>query len=308
MNLHIDEFTEGVHDILELYKQGNNIFEMKSGSLFPHHTSQKTWQYARDDSGVHFSDGTNTYSFKGQLNEMDTQLEKMPDVPWPDLYAKAKEKGKAQIHRSDPGSIYFTLQEGRHNPTYTLKHEGDSKWKAIPKPRKTKIFKGTPMTPPNVNLEGVKEGMFKELEEITKEAEGLFDSAGHSAVKGLEWLANLPGQLAMFPARMTSTMPGGNPVTYFNDPNINAAEDLNSVLRNAALAGGVGAGAGGLYHLAKRNLLNTEEENRQEDEEGGKLFNRMAIPGGVMAGMNVVGRQALPRAVNNPELKMFPPE
>src|SRR5579859_1518031 len=175
MKLYTDDFIAGMQEMLSIYKQGSNIFEMKEGSLFPHNTSQKTWQVANDGGNVHLYDGTNTYSFKGELGDYDSELERLPDVPLPDMFtgeANKKNRHRAQVHRSDPGSIYFTVQEGHKNPTYTLKHVGDNKWKAIPKPKKAKDMLKQPMTPHNVNLPAVKEGMLKEMEEMLKSADG----------------------------------------------------------------------------------------------------------------------------------------
>ena len=294
MKLYADDFSEGVKEMMELYKQGNNIFDIKGGSLFPHNTSQKTWEYAKEGDNIHLSDGTHTYSFKGQLADYDSELEKMPEVPLPDIFHNAQSKGKAQVHRSDPGSIYFTMQEGKNNPTYTLKHVGDNKWKAIPKKKKIKDMLKQPITPHNVNLEHVKEGMLKELEEMVKEGflQGLDKGLGQIAQEAV----NLPANLALLPAKMTGPISGGN----------GATESLSSALGNAGLAGGIGALGGGAYHLAKRKMLNTQEENAQEDAEGGHLLKRMLLPGAGMAGLNLAGRQMFPTAVNNPEMKMFP--
>ena len=138
MNLHLDEFAAGVKEMLELYKQGQNIFEIKGGNMFPNIERQQMWQFARGQKHLHLTDGTHTFSFAGDLADEDTEVDKIPDVPLPDLFKDSVSKGKAQVHRSDPGSIYFTLQEGTRNPTYTFRHIGDSKWKAIPKKKKVK--------------------------------------------------------------------------------------------------------------------------------------------------------------------------
>ena len=69
MKLHLNDFTAGVNEMIELHKQGNNIFEITGGSLFPHNTSQKTWEYAKEGNKLHLSDGTHTYSFKGELSD-----------------------------------------------------------------------------------------------------------------------------------------------------------------------------------------------------------------------------------------------
>jgi hypothetical protein len=303
MKLDINDFSEGVKDILALYKQGNNIFEMKSGDLFPHNTSQSTWQFAKDNGNIHFSDGTHTYSFKGDLSEYDTELEKMPEAPLPNVFSNAKIKGRAQVHRSDPGSIYFTLQEGRNNPTYTLKHQGDSKWKAIPKPRKVKAQLKETVTPLNVNLEKVKEGMLKELEEFIKEGDGpsFFDNANHVIGRGVQGLANGITKLPLLPGRI-----GGEVPVQQSDNGPISTEGAGTIAGNALLASGIGAGSGLLYHLAKRNLLNTTQENAEEDAEGGKLGKRVMLPALGMAGLNIAGRQMLPNAINDPKLNIFP--
>ena len=96
------------------------------------------------------------------------------------------------------------------------------------------------------------------------------------------------------------------PVSYYGDPNQNATESGLSSGVNAGLAGGVGALAGGAYHLAKRKLLNTPEENAQEDAEGGYGLKRVLAPAAAMAGINFVDRQVFPRNINNPEMNMFP--
>ena len=300
MKIHTDEFAEGIRDILELHKQGSNIFDMKGGSLFPHHTSQKTWQYSKKDGHVHFSDGTQTYSFKGDLTDYDSQLERMPDAPLSDIFTNAHSKGKAQVHRSDPGSIYFTLQEGRNNPTYTLKHEGDNRWKAIPKAKKLKEKLKEPITPHNVNLEHVKQGMQAELAIYTKQADdGFFHNLNMGAGKAVQGIANLPARLALLPARMTG------PVTYPGDPDPSASSDFETGIARAATAGLAGAGLGGLYHLAKRNFLNTDEENAAEDQDRSVLAKRIAAPALASAGLNIAGRSLFPNAVNNPEMQMF---
>lgn len=304
MKLYTDDFLDGMHEMLTLYKQGNNIFDMKGGNLFPHNTAQKSWEMVKDTDAIHLSDGTHTYSFKGELGDSDSDLERMPDVPLPDIFGEANKKNKkrTQVHRSDPGSIYFTVQEGHQNPTYTLKHIGDNKWKAIPKPRKVKDMLKQPLTPHNVNLESVKEGMLKELENITKEG---FDvgELGHNVNsflgKALQQAVNLPTNLALAAGRT-------GPVSYYGDPNPNASQSLTGALGNASIAAGVGAAGGGAYHLAKRHLLNTPAENEQEDQEGGHAMKRILAPTVALGGLNLASRSMFPRAINNPEMQALP--
>jgi hypothetical protein len=104
-----------------------NLFS-QPGSLFPHTTSQSTWHFSLGENFLHLSDGTNTYSFIGRLDLKDATLKKVPDVPLADFYSNATSKGKAQVHSSDPSSIYFTLQDGRKNPTCTLRHVDGDTW------------------------------------------------------------------------------------------------------------------------------------------------------------------------------------
>jgi hypothetical protein len=295
MKIYADELIAGISEMMELHKQGNNIFEMKDGSLFPHHTAQSTWEFSRGDDKLHLSDGTHTFSFKGQLADYDSELEKLPEVPLPDIFVNSKSKGKAQVHRSDPGSIYFTLQEGRNNPTYTLKHMGDNKWKAIPKPKKVKDMLKQPITPHNVNLDYVKEGMLKEVEFFAKQA-GIDEAGGKLLQEGL----NLVPNALLMPGRI------GGAVTKYGDPNPNASESLSKGLGSAALSGGIGAGAGGLYHLLKRKLLNTQAENDEEDAKGGYLKKRIMYPGLAMAGLNIADRNIFPAAIDNPSNQAFP--
>jgi hypothetical protein len=293
MKIYKQEFLSGVQEMMDLYKQGSNIFDMKGGELFPHNTQQKTWEISQGNGAIHLRDGDHQYSFKGDLSDFDSELERMPDTPLPATFENASfKKHKVQVHRSDPGSIYFTVQEGRNNPTYTVKHMGDNKWKAIPKPKKVKQMLAEPVIPNNVNLEAVKEGMAVEFENFTKEGEGVLHSLDMGLGKGMQSLANFPASLAMFPGRLNGA--------------VNPDQGAGEILGNALVSDGVGAGAGGLYHLAKRNLLNTQEENNQEDAEGGHALKRMLIPAGAMAGANVIDRTAFTEAMNHPEYSMFP--
>jgi len=105
-----------------------NIFS-QPGSLLPHTVSQSTWHFSLGENFLHLSDGTHTYSFIGRLDLKGATLKKAPDVPIADFYNMATSKGKAQVHRSDPSSIYFTLQDGRKNPTCTLRYVDDGVWR-----------------------------------------------------------------------------------------------------------------------------------------------------------------------------------
>ncbi len=266
MNLYLDEFMQGINETLQLYKQGNNIFEMKGGNMFPTIDKQHMWQYARGPKHIHFTDGTSTYSFSGDLGEEDTELEKIPDVPLPDIFTNAEAKGKAQVHRADPGSIYFTLQEGTRNPTYTFRHTGDSKWRAIPKKKKVKEQLKEPAYIPNINAEQLKQGMVQELEEIIKQS-GFLDSFNHAAGDAITGAIEGGKNLALAPGRIGGATNSGS----------NAFANAGKA---ALLGGGIGLG----YHGVKRHFLNTPEENETEDSS--TLLRRIALPALAMAGLN----------------------
>lgn len=108
-----------------------NIFDLP-GTLFPHTTSQSTWQFSLGENFLHLSDGTSTYSFIGKLDLKDAKLKKVSDVPLADFYINATSKGKAQVHSCGPFRIYFTIQDGKKNPTYTLRHYDDDAWRVKP--------------------------------------------------------------------------------------------------------------------------------------------------------------------------------
>lgn len=282
MNLYLDEFMRGIKETMALHKQGESIFEMGGGNLFPTMERQQMWQFSKAPNHIHFSDGMKTYSFKhqGELNEDDLELEKIPEVPLPDLFKDSTGKGKAQVHRADPGSIYFTLQEGTRNPTYTFKHTGGQKWKAIAKKRKAKEALKEPAFISNINAESIKEGMLKQATEMMKSGEGdaldFFNQAAGSALKGV---VNTPPTLALAPGRI-----GGD------NPAIDSGRDM---LANAGKAGLVGAGLGLGYHGLKRHFWNTPEENAEEGSHA--LARRMALPALAMAGVNAAERNLAPR-------------
>ena len=300
MNLYLKKFAEGAKEAIEEYKNEPSVFDIKGGNLFPHHTSQKMWQFSKGDGQIHFYDGNATYSFKGDLNpEGQSVLEKTPDVPLPDMYVNHKSKGKAQVHRSDPGSIYFTLQEGKENPTFTFRHSSGSKWVAIPKPRKAKKQMEEEAYVPNINLEHVKEGMEAEIINFLKEGEGepqgFFNHPLGSALQGM---ANLPATAALAPGRL---MGSENQVGLDGMP-------TESLGRSAALSGIMGLGGAGLgaaYHYGKRHLYNTPEENAREDENPNTLQNRMIAPALALGGAAMIGRRAMPNAMNHPDWKAF---
>ncbi len=104
-----------------------NIFDLP-GTLFPHTTSQSTWQFSLGENFLHLSDGTSTYSFIGNLDFDDAELKKVADVPLADFYNNAISKGKAQVHRSNPFSIHLTMFDGEERITNILNHKNDDVW------------------------------------------------------------------------------------------------------------------------------------------------------------------------------------
>jgi len=113
-----------------------NIFEMRGGNLFPDSNRQRIWHFARGINHIRFSDGTHTYSFEGPLAAKETLIQKIPDVPLPDMFINATSRSKIQVHRSDAKTIYFTICDGIKNPAYTFVHQKENTWKVIPKIKK----------------------------------------------------------------------------------------------------------------------------------------------------------------------------
>jgi hypothetical protein len=92
---------------------------------FPYDETQRMWQFAIGLGGLHFYDGHTTFSFQGNLNLIaQSFLEKIPGVPFVNLTPSQFSLGSAQVHRSSPGSLHFTLQDGHERPTFTLRHSG----------------------------------------------------------------------------------------------------------------------------------------------------------------------------------------
>jgi hypothetical protein len=61
-----------------------------------------------------------------------TFLEQIPSVPFVNLTQAQFSIGEAQVHRSSPGSIYFTFQDGYQRPTFTVRHSGGNRWQVTP--------------------------------------------------------------------------------------------------------------------------------------------------------------------------------
>lgn len=254
-NLYIDDFLEGLEDALNKQANEHLFTSPNNASLFPNLSSQAKWRYARGTDFLRLHDGQKVYAFKlpsGLSHEEDFAASREPDLD-PSVFADgATEHGLAQVHRADPGSIYFTLQEGRDNPTFTLKHTGESNWRGTPKKRKAK----DPVVP-NVEHSALADGIKAAFDRFEKQAFSPFKWALGPGVQGLQRAAFSPGEFV-------HTVGGGG---------------QHNILGSLALSG-IGAGAGAAYHYGRRALYNTPEENAQEDEQGPSLLlRRMAIPG-----------------------------
>lgn len=188
MDFYFSRFVEGVND--SLIKAGyDNIFDV-TGTIFPTISTQTKWHYAKSASHIHLHDGNNVYSFhmpEGSKDDEDFPLNKVTDVPMHEYDKDAINKGTAQIHRADPGSIYFTVQDGHNNPTYTFKHTSGSQWRAIPK------VKHHTEKPININendfINGVNDKLGENVfDNIIRGA----DSTGRAAMRGVMDIGDNP--------------------------------------------------------------------------------------------------------------------
>ena len=135
MKFYFDDFIKGVNDqITKHANEGGSIFEI-TGSIFPTIANQSKWQFAKSGDELHLHDGNNGYYFKMPEGEKehDFPLHKIEKDTTHSFGSEATHRGTVQVHKADPGSIYFTLQDGLKNPTYTFKHITGNKWRAIPK-------------------------------------------------------------------------------------------------------------------------------------------------------------------------------
>lgn len=271
-DLYFEDFAEGFEAFL--HKQANeHLFSSpNNASLFPTSSSQAKWKYAKSTNFLRLHDGQKVYSFsfpKGHSRDEEFEAHREPDHEHTKFEEGATEKGLAQVHRSDPGSIYFTLQEGKDNPTYTFKHLGESTWRGVPKKRKAKEVV-LPGVDASAVAEGVKAATIGYNEDEPKESRSV-KKADFSPFK---WAAGSGAHAlqrgVMSPGEGVFNIGGGNSVPM-------------GMAGMAALGG-----AGGLaYHLGKKHLYNTQEENEQEKEQGNKhLLRRMLIPA---AGLSLLG-------------------
>lgn len=268
-NLYFEDFMEGAQSVLE---KKADVFSIPSNSsIFPTATSQSKWKFSKGDNFIRLHDGQKVYSFNlptGLSTEEDFELHQQPDHDPAKFEEGATSKGLAQVHRSDPGSVYFTLQEGTSNPTYTFKHVQENKWKGTPKKRKQKEEVIQNVDIPAIQ-QGVKEAFdnyFKKKVKTATVGDWMAHNLGHAA-NGVQRIAQLPGELAY---RI-----GGE-----NHPLLGAL----------GLGGLVGLGALGVDQ-AKRKWYNTPEENADEDMEGSSRYLKYigapaAIAGAAGLGLN----------------------
>lgn len=273
MKIALSQLMDGVEDALELLKQSEDpvSFDRSNGAMFPFSSTQSKWKFAKSDKHLRLHDGTNVYHFDFPEGEQETPFRSTrgKDPQSIEFEQGAVSKGSAQIHRSDPGSIYFTLQEGYKNPTYTFKHTGGDNWQVFPKQRKHKFTEDKNTNHiTEFNQEAVKQGM----EVCLKEA-GINQGIGDAFTSGLNGLQKLV------------TAPGRN----WETPWMGMSHGLG--------AAALGAGAGGLYHLIRRHGYNTLDENVAEDEPGNHtLLKRMLIPGAAMGITSAIQGNMAPNA------------
>jgi len=244
MNIHLDPFTEGLLDTLLLHKQGENIFDMGNVAMFPSTQSQSMWRFAKDPKTIRLSNDQHVFNFslpEGEKEDAEFPLERGEDLTPDKFVGQGFSTGKAQVHRSDPGSIYFTLQEGTKNPTYTFRHTGGNKWRALPK---KKAVKKTPSAVVSLPNDMAKQAFAKDFIKC-----GSIDKMLGAGVE--------------------------NTLNSFN----NVAWAPGSSTYAPALASATGALGGAAYHFGKRHLYNTDAENEQEDQENpNAMLKRIAIP------------------------------
>lgn len=192
MDFNFAEFIMGLNDALTKQAEEGSIFDI-SGSVFPNVTSQSKWQFARTNEHLHLNDGQRVYCFhlpEGEKEE-DFPIKKLDDVCFHEFGKDHVNKGTVQVHRSDPGSIYFTMQDGHKNPTYTFKHVNGTDWRAIPKVK-------APNTTAQIDAEAFVKGAQDMLHEdgaagkILSTLLGGVDAAGRGAVRGTMALGHDP--------------------------------------------------------------------------------------------------------------------
>ncbi|HXB13382.1 MAG TPA: hypothetical protein VNZ45_15450, partial [Bacteroidia bacterium] len=182
-------------DAIKLSKLGSDgIFDKAEGSsILPNIDSQSKWQFARTPGHIHLTDGMTVHVFylpEGEKTE-DFPAHKVQDVPIIDFGKDHTSKGTAQVHRANPGLIYFTMQDGHANPTYTFKHTNSHEWHAIPKKRKVQQFTNAPTTstPPIQETTNTIQVDSKAFENGVKDKLASFDGILDASLKGIHSLS-----------------------------------------------------------------------------------------------------------------------
>lgn len=238
MDFDFADFLMGLTDGLKKTANEGSIFD-QGGAIFPNITSQAKWQFARTGSHLQLHDGNHVYNFHLPEGEKEYDFPAVKeDHPGLHEFGKdAHNTGTAQIHRADPGSIYFTLQDGRNNPTYTLKHVNASQWRAIPKQRANGH---------QIDKEAFMKGVHDKLAEgglldvLTKGVDGL----GRGAVRSGMALGHDP-LLSAGAGALAGGLYDIGKRTFYNSEEENKEETgmdrLKRYLLPAIAAGGIGA-------------------------------------------------------------------
>jgi hypothetical protein len=171
MLLHLDGFTAGIEEFLKEASEGSATFDSPHSSFFPMLHSQASWQYSRKGDVLHLHDGQHVYAFKVPKDMPESfPSERLPDSNHAEFLQGSDEKGVAQVHRADPGSIYLTLQDGKNNPTFTLQHQHGAAWKGIPKQRLLKMIEQHQNQVIDVDPKELVDGAKKEAQEMLQVA------------------------------------------------------------------------------------------------------------------------------------------
>ncbi len=249
MDLHLDDFLDGYKETCELAKQGENVFDMGNHTLFPQIGSQQKWKFAKKDKNIHLSDGTHVYSFEtpeGLHEDQESPLVRTNGKNVTDYDADAESRGLAQVHRADPGSIYFTMQEGTKNPTYTFKHTGGSNWRSVPKKKKAKV---APVIPNLIETE-VSQGLAKAADFNQFMGKAVTD-VPNAIWNGVKSLHHHPLGAAAAGTGLGALYHFGKR-TLYNTPAENEQETSRDLLKRMALPavalGGLGAIGNSMIH------------------------------------------------------------
>lgn len=258
-------FLTGMLETYRLHKSGQHV-ALDAKHVFPLQQQQASWKFKSTPTHFHMTDGSKVFSFVTPEGQEGDEFMLHQAQPEHNLTFSEEGSGYAQVHRSDPGSIYFTMQKGKENPTYTLRHVADNKWKAIKKSKKSKVKLENKLTD-TLNTQQKVEASEStgNLQNSEKAANDYFESINKALGSLVTDGINASHSAAMLPSR------------------------------NPLVAGAAGATTGLLYHLLRRELYNTPEENLIEDEEGIKpLLKRVGLPALALGGLGFVENQAIP--------------